>query len=127
MQGGIDTGEEIRLIYPGGRVYTISTSLLDFKGLEKMTLFGTKAKTGLRFYHMANSVKLCRKHGRNERLKAYGGMLNEFDVVASEIRQRLKESKLVPHQATLDVMELMDECRRQMKLVYPFEQEAQHV
>ncbi len=126
LQGGIDTGEEIRLTYPGGRVYTISTSLLDYKGLEKMTLIGTKAKTKLRFYHMANSVKLCRKHGRNERLKAYGGWLNEFDIVAYEIRQGLKESKLVPHQATLDVMELMDECRRQMGLVYPFEKEAQH-
>ena len=70
---------------------------------------------------------VCRKHGRNERLKAYGGMLNEFDIVASEIRQGLKESKLGPHQATLDVMELMDECRRQMGLVYPFEKENQHV
>ena len=126
LQGGIDTGEEICLTYPDSRIYTISTSLLDYKGLEKMALIGTKAKTKLRFYHMANSVKLCRKHGRNERLKAYGGMLNEFDLAASEIRQGLKESKLVPHQGTLDVMELMDECRRQMGLVYPFEKEDQH-
>ena len=47
LQGGIDTGEEISLTYPGGRTYTISTSLLDFRGLEKMTLIGTKAKTRL--------------------------------------------------------------------------------
>ena len=108
-------------------MYTVSTSLLDYRGLEKMALIGTKAKTSLWFYHMANSVKLCRKHGRHERLKAYGGMLNEFDVAASEIRQGLKESRLVPHQATLDVMELMDECRRQMELIYPFEKEDPHV
>ena len=127
LQGGIDTDEEIRLTYPGGKVYTISTSLLDYKGMEKMTLIGTKAWTKLRFYHTANAVKLRRNQGKNEQLKAYGGMLNEFDLVASEIRQGLTESKFVPHQATLDVMELMDECRRQMGLVYPFETEdAQH-
>ena len=35
----------------------------------------------------------------------------------------MRESRYVPHQATIDVMEIMDECRRQMKLVYPFEKE----
>ncbi len=65
---GLEATKEIRLTYPGGRIYTISTSLLDYKGLEKMTLIGTKAKTKLRFYHMANNVKLCRKHGRNQNL-----------------------------------------------------------
>lgn len=127
LQGGIDTGEEIRLMYPGDKVYTISTSLLDYEGLEIMTLIGTKGKTKLRFYHMANEAKLCRKHGKNEAIKAYGGMLNEFDLVAAEIRQGLTESKFVPHQATLDVMEMMDECRRQMGLVYPFEREERGV
>ena len=53
-------------------------------------------------------------------------MLNEFDLAAAEIREGLTESRFVPHQATLDVMALMDECRRQMGLVYPFEQEAPH-
>ncbi|MBQ8136311.1 MAG: Gfo/Idh/MocA family oxidoreductase, partial [Clostridia bacterium] len=124
LKNGIDTDNEIRLFYPGGKAYTASVSLLDFKGLEKMTLKGTEGHTNLRFYHMANQVKLCRLHGKNETLRAYGGMLNEFDLVASEIRAGLTESAYVPHQATLDVMELMDECRRQMGLVYPFEKAA---
>ncbi len=124
LQNGIDTDEEISLTYPSGKVYTASVSLLDYKGLEKMTLWGTKGHTNLRFYHMTNHVKLCRLHGKNETLRAYGGMLNEFDLVAAEIRSGLTESAYVPHQATLDVMELMDECRRQMGLVYPFEKAA---
>ncbi len=121
LRGGIDTDEEIRLSYPGGKVFTVSESLLDYKGFETMTLTGTKAVTRLRLFHRANSVRLCRKQGKNEKLKAYGGMLNEFDLAASEIRRGLTESVYVPHQATLDVMEMMDECRRQMGLVYPFE------
>ena len=127
LRGGIDTDEEILLTYPGGKTCKISVSMLDYKGLEILRIRGTKAKTKLLFYHMANSVKLCRYQGRNEKLKASGRMLNEFDLVASEIREGLKESRYVPHQATLDVMELMDECRRQMGLVYPFEREEPQV
>ena len=121
LRGGIDTGEEIILTYPGGLNCEISTSLLDYNGMEKMALIGSKAETKLWFFHMTNHVKLSRRVGRTEKLAAYGGMLNEFDIVASEIREGLRESRFVPHQATLDVMEMMDECRRQMGLVYPFE------
>ena len=121
LQGGIDTGEEIRLYYPGGQVYTISASILDYFGLEKMKLYGTKGKTKLSFYHFANSVTLWRKDGAKEQFSAYGGMLNEFDLVAEEIREGKTQSAFVPHQATLDVMRMMDECRKQMGLIYPFE------
>lgn len=121
LRDGIDTDEEIELTYPGGKVYRASVSILDFKGMEALRISGTKAKTRLFFYHSTNKVKLVRKSGKKEKLKAYGGMLNEFDLVASEIREGLTESRFVPHQATLDVMEIMDECRRQMGLVYPFE------
>ena len=56
--------------------------------------------------------------------KAEGGYHNEFDVAAGEIRKGLTQSLLVPPSATVDVMEILDECRRQMKLVYPFEKAA---
>ena len=54
-------------------------------------------------------------------MKGSGTYLNEFDVVANEIRLGYKESRFVPLQCTVDVMELLDECRKQMDLVYPFE------
>ncbi len=124
LRGGIDVGEEITLAFPCGERCSISTSILDFKGLERMKLIGSKARTDLRFYHSIDRVKLRRKHGRNESFRGKGGMLNEFDLVAGEIREGLTESRFVPHAATLDVMEVMDECRRQMGLVYPFEEEG---
>ena len=120
LQGGIDTGEEIRLIYPGTEC-TISTSITDYRGLEKMTLRGTRAHTTLWLFHMAGSVRLSRFPRRGKRFRADGGMLNEFDLVAEEIRKGLTESLCVPHQATMDVMDMMDECIRQMHLVYTFE------
>ena len=121
LRNGIDIGEDIRMIYPGGKVYTLSTSLDDDRETENLTLTGTKGITKLTNFHFANSVTLERTEGEAETFSGYGGMLNEFDLAAAEIRAGKKESAYVPHSATLAVMKLMDECRRQMGLVYPFE------
>ncbi|MGX8698411.1 MAG: Gfo/Idh/MocA family protein [bacterium] len=121
VRGGIDTGEEIALYYPGGLTATVSASILDFRGLERLELCGEKAKTILPFYHNAGRVSLWRRGHFPEVFRGDGSMLNEFDRVAEEIRAGRTESAYVPHSATLAVMELLDECRRQMGLVYPFE------
>ena len=47
--------------------------------------------------------------------------LNEFDRCAKEIRGGRKESAYIPFEATLSTMKIMDECRKQMGLKYPFE------
>ena len=44
--------------------------------------------------------------------------IDEFDTVAKEIREGLKESRKVPLKATSDVMHLLDEIRAQMRLDY---------
>ena len=82
---------------------------------------GDKAKTSIFLFHMTNGAKLKKGLCTIDSVKGYGGMQNEFDLVAGEIREGLIESRYVPHKATMDVMEMLDECRRQMHLVYPFE------
>ena len=37
------------------------------------------------------------------------------------MREGLKESRFITHSDTLAVMEMLDECRRQMNLKYDFE------
>ena len=123
LQDGVDAGERIRLYYPKDMVITVDSSIADFRGLERMVLKGTRGSTSLWFFHGAGRVRLKRKGKRSLVFKGDGSILNEFDIVSSEIREGLMESVYVPHRATLDVMEMMDECRRQMKLVYPFEKE----
>ena len=49
------------------------------------------------------------------------GYLQEFDAVADEIRQGRKESLFITPKMTFDCMSILDECRAQMNLVYPFE------
>ena len=123
LQGGVDTGERISLYYPGGRVFTVDSSIVNLKGLERMVIEGTGGSTSLWFFHNARKVKIKKKGEKNLVFRGNGSYLNEFDIVSSEIREGLTESRFVPHKATLDVMEMMDECRRQLHLVFPFEKE----
>ncbi|MDO4853007.1 MAG: Gfo/Idh/MocA family oxidoreductase [Clostridia bacterium] len=122
LKGGIDWGEEIDLTFSNGLNAHISTSLDDYKGLEHLVIRGSEASTSIWFFHMANAAKLKKGLRTFDRIRQYGGMRNEFDLVAEEIRQGRTESRFVPPSATLDTMRVVDECRTQMQLVYPFEQ-----
>ncbi len=121
LQNGVDAKEEIVMRYPGGKRYSGRASIIAREREQSLILRGTKAQTLLDNHVRADEVILMRKDGTEERFEGYSGYLNEFDIVASEIREGLCESRCVPHQATLDVMKLLDECRRQMGLVFPFE------
>ena len=123
LKGGIDLHEDIDMTFPNGKTFRCSASIDDWKGLERFVIRGSRAKTSLWFFHSVGKVKLARKGGPCERFEGDGGYLNEFDCAAREIREGLTESRLVPLEATLDVMEIMDECRRQLGLVYPFERD----
>lgn len=49
--------------------------------------------------------------------------LTEFTRVSQEIKEGKTESHYIPFEATKACLRIMDECRRQMNLVYPFEDE----
>ena len=121
VKDGVDLSEEVFLAFANGATHTASISMADFRGFERLSITGSKASVSLWLYHGANRVVLNRKDAKNMVLRADGSYLNEFDRVSGDIRAGLVQSALVPHEATLDMMRIMDECRRQMGLVYPFE------
>lgn len=121
---GIDYGENICLGYDDFTAKII-TSNEEFKG-EFFEITGTKGKISVPWFHMASKAKLCvtgsravkfvdRKHARSKLF------VPEFDQVAEEIRSGKLTSNVVTKQSTLDTMKILDECRRQLKIVYPFE------
>ena len=122
--GGVDFGEEIKFSYPDFDI-TISASINDFKGLEKMTIQGERGEITAPFYHCKNGVTLKKSAFKKEKFKGDGPMLNsyldEFDAVADDIRRGRKESALVPLKATSDVMHILDEIREQIGLHFEIE------
>lgn len=115
---GIDVSEDITSTY-GSLKCDLHSGL---KGLrEDCTIVGTKGTIKLPvFFHMSNKAVLNNGNGKKV-FKGKTDYLTEFTRAAEEMKRGFAQSQYVPLSATLDCMKIMDECRRQMNLVYPFE------
>lgn len=118
IKNGIDYGEHILFKYDGFDV-NMDVSIVDTKG-EAMIIEGEDGFLANPGYHYGESAVAKTKSGVDI-FKGQRSYLKEFDTVADEIRQGRTESAYIPARATLDCMRILDECRRQMNLVYPFE------
>ena len=120
MQGGVDIGEHIRLGYPGDVYCDVYVSIVSLNMKERAEIVGTKGKITVPLFHFASRAVL-KADGKKHVFKGKTNLLQEFDHAAEDIRAGRTASSLVPPQATLDVMKIMDTCREQMGLVYPQE------
>ena len=121
IENGVDHWEEVRMTFPAGEHVSIRASIVDFKGLEKMTIQGDRGQMKASFYHSGQKV-ICKKGLFQKKIsKGTGrflGYLPEFDTVSAEIREGLTESRMVPLKATADVMHILDTIRKQIGLEY---------
>lgn len=122
IKDGIDHSEQLVFTYPDFKV-TISASIADFRGLEKMSIKGENGEIKAPFYHCANGVTYKKGVFKKETFKGKGPKFNtyldEFDAVAEDIRAGRSESSMVPLKATSDVMHILDKIREQIGLEYP--------
>ena len=119
---GVDLGDEIDLTFENGQTHHISLAIDENPGVNYLRIEGSRKDVLLERFHYTDHADLLEKDGSlAERFEGKTTILTEFDAVADEIRAGRKESAFVPPQATMDVMDIMDECRRQIGLVYPFE------
>lgn len=125
LYNGVDVDENVSMTYPG---FTAKhyISFKKFKG-EEMVITGTDGKIVVPYFHMAVKASLA---GKVKQTIKNGGKMNfnaaylpEFDDTAADIRSGKAQSSIVPHKATLDTMELLDSCRKQMGVVFLCEKE----
>lgn len=118
IKNGIDIAETVILEYNGFKC-TLNMSLCRLK--ENCLIKGSKGTVSLPvFFHMASKAILKNEKG-SQIFSGKTDYLTEFTRVADEIRQGKTESDYIPFEATRECMKIMDECRKQMNLVYPFE------
>ena len=121
---GVDAQNSITLCYPGGKMAILNSSLQvlsDRMGI----IYGTKGYlvvenvNNFESIHVYNTNReLIETHIRPEQISGY-----EYQIEASgeAISNGWTECPQMPHKATLDVMKVMDELRRQWGIRYPFE------
>lgn len=117
VKNGIDISEKIILKY-GKTICSFNVSLTTAR--EDCTIKGFEGKITLPLFHMASKATLKTKEGK----KIFNGKtdyLTEFTRAAEEIKAGRIQSDYIPFTATRDCMKIMDECRRQMNLIYPCE------
>lgn len=120
IKDGIDIEEHVTLRY-GALTCEIRSGLNNLR--ESCLIEGTKGSVNLPvLFHVASKATL-KTETEKEVFRGKTDYLTQFDHVAADIRAGKKESALVPHEATLQCMKIMDECRRQMGLRYPFEKD----
>lgn len=121
LENGIDIEETITLSYENGLNIEIFVAINHDSRVEELVIEGTKGRIDNEMYHMSKEAVFTRSDGEKIVYRGNGDIDNEFHLVADEIQRGLLQSAYVPPTSTIDCMEIMDECRRQMGLRYTFE------
>lgn len=117
-RGGVDISEKITMDYGAFRA-DLTVSMDKLIG-EKLVIEGSDGRITVPFFHMAKRGRLTGKNKDSFKINALL-YATQFRQVAEEIRSGKVDSEFCPAQATIDTMTLLDECRRQLGVVYPCE------
>lgn len=130
--GGVDFTEEIDLYYKDF-VCNLFVSIDEFRA-EDALITGTDGKIIVRDFHAAQKVELYIYKDRSEIFTEeyydndpYDLFVHQMARVAEEIQSGKKTSDYVTPRSSIEVMEIMDECRRQMGVVFPFDLRSKNV
>ena len=121
MKRDIDFSLKIEFEYENG-IKCQLTSAINHLGLCNAKVVGEQGVIKLPFsFHSARKAVLKNKNGKEvyqdrEPIKLYE---REFVVATSEISEGLIDSRFVPSKATLDVLSILEEIKKQIGLNYP--------
>lgn len=124
---GVDAQTSILLRYASGG-HAVLTTTLEARSAARATIVGTDARIEIdSMFFRPTSFSLIFPDGtidRHEHTPIGLGLRYEAAEVGRCIRAGLQESPAMPLDESVQVMETLDEIRRQIHLVYPQEQTA---
>lgn len=116
IEDDVDYDDRIILEYPRG--IAILNSSFDRLLTYKATILGTKGHIISPMFYKPLSATLVTDEKRVTK-RHRRGYIYEFDACAEDIRKGLKESPVMTHRHSLDVMQIMDVCRQKNNFNYP--------
>ncbi|WP_144018866.1 Gfo/Idh/MocA family protein [Demequina sp. NBRC 110056] len=121
---GVDMGETVLMDYPASGAQGVALATFEADTARTASITGTEGRIDIAAeYYRPTSLTLTRG-GRAERVWSADAPLGwQFQVaeVARRVADGATESPVMPRAATLEVMEVLDEVRRQLGVVYPGE------
>ena len=117
----VDEQDSITLVYKDGKMAVLRASMLG-TGDRRGVITFTK---GYMVVENINNFESLTVYGSD--YKKLAGYEYEIMACARALREGWTECPELPHEETLRMMELLDEIRRQYRIVYPFEEGARQV
>lgn len=124
---GVDLRETVIMDFPSRRAQGTALSTFEVDTARLATISGTEGRIDFgREYYAPTTFTLTRAGRRQLDFTAEVPLGWQYQVaeVARCVRAGATESAVMPHAATLEVMEVLDEARRQLGVVYPGEETA---
>ena len=120
---GVDANTSMIFTYINGAHALLNTTLL-INTPTTATLIGTKGRVEIHgSFYSPTSIRITSAKGSRDYPNEYNGHGLREQALAFEkiVRESKLESDLMTHEDSLQVMEIMDEVRKQIGLLYPFE------
>lgn len=126
----VDEQDSITLVYKDGKMAVLRASMLgtgDRRGVITFTKGYMVVENINNFESLTVYGSDYKKLARYKRPRQKTGYEYEIMACARALREGWTECPELPHEETLRMMELLDEIRRQYRIVYPFEEGARQV
>ena len=126
----VDEQDSITLVYKDGKMAVLRASMLgtgDRRGVITFTKGYMVVENINNFESLTVYGSDYKKLARYKRPRQKTGYEYEIMACVRALREGWTECPELPHEETLRMMELLDEIRRQYRIVYPFEEGARQV
>lgn len=121
---GVDAQNSITLTYPEGKMAILNSSLRVISDRQGI-IYGTKGYMVIENINNFESIKVYNTERKvvetYERPEQISGYEYQIEASADAIEKGMTECPQMPHKTTLNIMNVMDELRKQWGIRYPFE------